>query len=182
MNGMDIFLTLVLPLTLTVATFGLPSLHRWLKRLRVQARGRSKSSEEYAKNAMKFLKISDPVKDADLRDLVVFCGYWTADGTKLIRHLLFNSRRVAEQGFDHQDRIATAIGSLTETQRHALLKALASALVHSATQSWLFGRVYASVIKLMISERTNELNEPAQIVKRFQKAKKLYPMGSKIGC
>lgn len=173
MTYMTIFLSIVLPIALIGLTFALKPIREWLEYCVGQTHAQSELTEEFGKSAMKFFKETDPEKDTEIREMVVWAGDSMLDGTKLVRGLMFSARILEDTPNGGDAHAKEVMDGLTEEARHAFASAMASALIVSSCQSLFFGKKYRSILKFILSEHEREVREPAQIVYRFQKSKAL---------
>lgn len=161
---------LLIPIAIVAISFLMKPLRKWLERCAADAEARTILVDNYYTNANRFLKLTDPKKDEELREMIVWVGHEMVKGSTLIKFTLFRMRKRAAKSklADKTDQI---FGDLSEEASHAFSRALASALLLSSYQSVFFGRQYRSMLQLLIKPTEKEIKEPEQIVVRFRQAK-----------
>jgi len=172
-SAMDTFIWYVLPLALIGLTFALKPLRVWLESCASDAVDQNELVETYQQSASRFLRLSDPQKHAEARQVVVWTGRHMLNGTRLIRFLLTNGRRRTVTDSDVHADADSALSGLSTDARHAFARALGSALLASSYQSIFFGRRYRSILMWMLTAPEREVKEPEQIVYRYRKAASL---------
>lgn len=130
---------------------------------------RRKQVEEFHLEAMRFIKATDPHDHEKLRSLVEFLADRMMDGSRLVRTLMWASKRGPTTSDADKDSMSALIEGLEDKTKHSLAKLLALALLVSASSSLFNGRKYMALLELLLSSDA-EVREPEQIVYRFDKA------------
>lgn len=157
----------VLATVLIFGVFALPRIRGWLEKSAEHAHRQEEWIVAYKDAASDFLRLTDPDTDADTRDFLIAIGNRMLDGTRLIRGIIAVGRRSHGEGSRRTAAIQESFEKLPEDAKHALGRALASALIASSYQSVLFGWIYRRTLQLMIDPNANEIHEPVQVIYRF---------------
>lgn len=164
---MQILLWYILPISLIAATFGLRPLRSWLEHCAKESVNQAEMVEAYQDNVAEFLRLSDPEKHSEMREIAVWAGHRMLDGTKLIRMIIFTRIKRGVSDDDIHASIEESVSSLSEAAQHAFARALASALIVSSYQSFFYGHRYRSMLRWAFKS-DREVKDPEQIVYRYR--------------
>ena len=166
MSLTQMLLLFVLPAAVAAGTFTLPYVRRWLEVRAAEAEAQLQLVEEYQDEAARFLRSTDPERDAKLRHMVVWTGHQMMQGTSLIRGIIFAKGRMDNGDAPSREEIDEFEAMPVEV-RHQFAKRGAIALLVSSYRSMFFGKRLRSILVLMLSPETREVSEPVQLVHRY---------------
>lgn len=169
----------ILPFVLSVAVFALRPIRSWLERRAKDSAIQPQLIEKYQDSVAAFLRSSDPVEHAELRDILLWSGTIMMDDARLIRSFILFNRRLRSGEVDARtDGKAEAVfDSLNDEARHSFARALGYAFLVSSYSALFMGRIYRSMLMWMIDNDDKEVTQPKQVIYRYRKARKL-PIGN----
>lgn len=167
---MSVFMSYILPLVVIGVTFALKPLRHWLENCAKESVNQSELVESYRQNVSRFLRLSDPEKHREMREIVVWAGRNMLNGTMLIRLILLNGRRRSDTDAEMHSSVEASVAGLSDEAVHAFGRALGAALLVSSFQAVFMGRAYRSMLLWLLKSPDKEVKEPEQIVYRYRRA------------
>lgn len=172
---METLSPLILPILLIGFILCLGKIRTWAETLEANAKLRSGFIDQYNKEAMHFLKLTNHDQHETLRDAVVILGEHMLRGTSLVRLVLsgrkFETYKQMNLGRRKSPKLDNKLdkefSNLPDEALHALGAAIGSALMASTFQSLLLGSILRAALSLGLNSENNELTRPKDYLKRI---------------
>jgi hypothetical protein len=164
---------LLLPLSVILISIFSGKIRSWLERQASDAVRQGELVELFQQNVAAFLRASDPVKHAELREMLCWSGRMMMEHSKLIRSFIFLSQRVraGDVKLSSKDETRAAFDGLSDDAKHNFASAMGHAFLISSYQSIWFGQFLRSMLMWVVNNNSKEVKEPEQVVYRYRAVK-----------
>ncbi|WP_375568817.1 hypothetical protein ABWH92_12475 [Ahrensia marina] len=167
----DWILFLVVPLSVVVVSFALKHVRHWLERVHARTEMQNELIEQFQDHVARFMRITDPDKHAELREILQSSGYAMMSDSFVQSFILFH-KRLKEANLDsmgaERKRAIEVMGSLEPEARKAFAEAIGTALVLSSYRAVFMGTIYRSMLYWIVNGEDKSVKEPEQIVYRYR--------------